>query len=79
MSYGGPTWYYVTGGDGGAMAFQHGDAHRFLTTWQGRDNDKRSLERVAVISQPDPRPNAGIASSLPDVPGTRLPTAGRRS
>ena len=52
------------------MAFQHGDAHRFLTTWQGRDNDKRSLQRVAVISQPDPRPNAGIASSLPDVPGT---------
>ena len=70
VSYGGPTWYYLFGGDGGAMAFQHGDAHRFLTTWQGGDNDKRSLDRVAVISQPDPRPNAGIASSLPDVPGT---------
>ena len=38
VSYGGPTWYYVSGGDGGAMAFQHGDAHRFLTTWQGGDN-----------------------------------------
>ena len=26
--------------------------------------------RVAVISQPDPHPDDGIASSLPDVPGT---------
>jgi hypothetical protein len=71
VSYGGPTWYYLSGGDGGAMAFQHGDAHRFLTTWQGDDNDKRSLQRVTVSSQPDPSPSAGIASGLPDVPGTR--------
>ena len=70
MSYGGSTWYYVSGGDGGGMAFQHNDPHRFLTTWQGRDNNKHSLQRIAVVSQTDPDPDAGISSSLPDVPGT---------
>ena len=70
VSYGGPTWYRVGGGDGGAMAFQHGDAHRFLTTWQGRDNSRRSLDRVTIISQSDPHPDDGVASNLPDVPGT---------
>jgi hypothetical protein len=50
--------------------FQHGDAHRFLTTWQGRDNSRRSLDRVTIISQSDPHPDDGVASNLPDVPGT---------
>ncbi|MGH6923620.1 MAG: WD40/YVTN/BNR-like repeat-containing protein [Propylenella sp.] len=70
VSYGGPTWYYLSGGDGGAMAFQHGEVHRFLTTWQGNEDTKRSLMRIAVTSRPEAANLPEIVSSLPDIPGT---------
>ena len=71
VSYGGPTWYYLSGGDGGAMAFQHGETQFFLTTWQGNKDTKRSLMRIAVTSRPEASNLPEIVSSLPDIPGTR--------
>jgi hypothetical protein len=71
VSYGGPTWYYLSGGDGGAMAFQHSEAQFFLTTWQGNKDTKRSLFRIAVNSRPEASNLPEIVSSLPDIPGAR--------
>lgn len=83
LSFGGPTWHRLSGGDGGAMGFQHGDPYNMLTTWQGREGSKNSLNRIRLAA----RTETEIAeigdglfdfrrlydfqqSGLPDIPGT---------
>ncbi|MGQ0648980.1 MAG: hypothetical protein ACT4P7_15600 [Gemmatimonadaceae bacterium] len=35
ISYGGLSWYYADGGDGGMLAIDHADPHQLFSTWQG--------------------------------------------
>lgn len=60
VSYGGPTWYRLNGGDGGQMAFDPNDPRRFFTTWQS------SVEFTQIIAAPPP-PLPLNSVTLPDV------------
>jgi len=70
VSYGGPTWYRLDGGDGGALAFHPTSPFRFYTS------NQQSISRVDV-SQIPPAPPAAPgapplnASTLPDVAAPR--------
>jgi photosystem II stability/assembly factor-like uncharacterized protein len=76
VSYGGPSWYRLDGGDGGGMAFAVNNPQRFMTSWQGNDGAADGVNRttlespnlpVAVFPSPN-QPNEH--NMLPDVPGT---------
>jgi len=78
VSFGGPSWFYMLGGDGGAMAFEPGSVQRFLATWQGpmgrpKIDSRKGLERLTVEARSAPQ--GGFDTPLPDLPspgpGTR--------
>ena len=53
VGFGGLTWYRLFGADGGAMAFEPGDAQTFWATWQGdlgNDNDVYGVVRCTVAN-----------------------------
>ena len=49
VSYGGPTWYALDGGDGGAMAFHPTSPYRFYTSWQG-DVDRVDVSTFGAVA-----------------------------
>ena len=61
ISFGGPSWYRLLGGDGGAMGFDPTTSQSFLVTSQ--DNVTRSL-----INSYTAVPNRRYLNPLPDVP-----------
>ncbi len=60
MSYGGPTWIQVGGGDGGAVAFNLPNPRQLLVTWQGplppSPITGQGIERADVVPSDSPRP-----------------------
>ena len=75
VSFGGPTWLYVDGGDGGAMAFEPQDPTRLLVTWQGDPalDPRVGVDRVTL--QPAKAVESAFDTHLPDLlpasPGAR--------
>jgi hypothetical protein len=65
VSYGGPTWYYVDGGDGGALAWNPdaaGTAPRvFYTSWQ------RGIDKITVGAAATLPGSSSLRTTLPDV------------
>ena len=60
LSYGGPTWIQVGGGDGGAVAFNLPNPRQLLVTWQGplppSAPTGQGIELVDVVPSDSPRP-----------------------
>ncbi len=52
MTFGGETWHYINGGDGGQMAFEVDDPRSFVAPWQGQGAgvSPLAINRVRVIS-----------------------------
>ena len=70
LSFGGETWYYLNGGDGGEMAFEPTTPQRFFTTWQG------GVTLCNVNTNPGPISVAPYLTPLPDVtPATMMQSA----
>jgi len=73
VSYGGPTWYRLDGGDGGQMAFHPSDPRQYFTTSQD------GIDPVQILDHSSPYPF--YRSTLPDVdpPGNvMVPSHGAR-
>ncbi|HYJ84705.1 MAG TPA: hypothetical protein VEW46_01455, partial [Pyrinomonadaceae bacterium] len=70
VSFGGPTWHHIFGGDGGALAFDPTTAQRFLATWQGpmKEGRQEGLMRSVVNSSTAATGSEDYANQLPDVP-----------
>ena len=62
VSYGGPSWYPLDGGDGGALAFHPTSPFRFYTSWQAAV-DRTDVSRFP----PTPPPLPLNSTTLPDV------------
>jgi hypothetical protein len=60
VSYGGPTWYRLDGGDGGQMAFHPSNPRQYFTTSQ------EAIDAVQLIA-PGPPPFPLYSATLPDV------------
>jgi hypothetical protein len=73
VSFGGPTWYRLNGGDGGQMAFDPTSPRRFVSSWQGDANTGATgIEATQLVGPPAPLPPFNVAT-LPDLPaGTRI-------
>ena len=72
VSFGGPTWYHINGGDGGAMGFDPTNPQRFFTTWQ------RGVTRCLITSSTVAIGSSGLPdylTLLPDVPQVPSPPA----
>lgn len=75
VSFGGPTWYRLNGGDGGQMAFDPGSHRRFFTSWQGDGAAGfTGIEPTQLIGPPVPAPAPLNIATLPDLPppGNRI-------
>jgi photosystem II stability/assembly factor-like uncharacterized protein len=78
VGFGGPTWYHLSGGDGGAVVFNPGDLTRMITTWQGWTGSG-SRHQLGVVQcdisnvdeTPGLHPNAQYKSALPDLTTVR--------
>ena len=66
VSYGGPTWYRLAGGDGGALAFHPTSPFRFYTSWQG-GSDRVDVSQFPPPGPPPPPPPPQNSATLPDV------------
>lgn len=73
VSFGGPTWYYLFGGDGGAVAFDPTNPQRYLVTWQGYGDARlNGVERSVVTNPVGPPASPDYLNPLPDVPAPSL-------
>lgn len=71
LSYGGQTWHYVYGGDGGEVAFQVGDPRQFYACWfpgATAPNNQWGVVRVVVQSTTNLFGSDRYMNRLPDVP-----------
>ena len=71
LSYGGQTWHYVYGGDGGEVAFQVGDPRQFYACWfpgSAVPGNEWGVVRVLVRSTTNLFGSARYMNRLPDVP-----------
>jgi hypothetical protein len=78
VGLGGPTWYHLSGGDGGAVVFNTGSLTRIITTWQGwtGSGSRHSLGVVQcdisnVDEAPGLHPDQQYKSALPDLTTVR--------
>jgi hypothetical protein len=61
ISYGGPTWHRLVGGDGGQMAFHPTDPRQYFVTTQ------RAVRAVQLIAPPAHPPFPSSSTTLPDL------------
>lgn len=76
VSYGGATWYYVDGGDGGMMAVDHADPHQLFATWQGSNTNTLGIDVANAVpfDQPAAATDSDILRiSLSDIPESIAP------
>lgn len=74
----GPSWFHLSGGDGGAVVFNPGDLTRIITTWQGWSGSgpRHQLGVVQcdianVSESPGLHPEQQYKSALPDLTTVR--------
>ncbi len=70
VGLGGPTWFHLYGGDGGAMAFESGNPQRIYATVQGSSSDQRGVNRCDLQLQAPAAPlpaNPRYMNRLPDL------------
>ncbi len=72
LSFGGPSWFQLSGGDGGAAAFDPTSQQSFLTTVQGWNGSgtphQLGVTRCLVNSSTAELDSANFLNPLPDVP-----------
>jgi hypothetical protein len=70
VGLGGPTWFHLFGGDGGALVFEPANLQRFIVTWQGPPSGNEGLVRCDIENvneAPGLNRDTEYKSPLPDL------------